>query len=109
MKIATGSTPAGDTDWIQYPPHGIYVDIDTSAAGFTRTPVYITSIDGEGFHWTTKGASSIYKASSTGFRIYIWKDTLEDGADLTPEYANDDLRKAIGVVPGRIGGDDGCH
>ncbi|MBO1350947.1 MAG: hypothetical protein EBE86_027890 [Hormoscilla sp. GUM202] len=83
-KIASGSTTPCKTEWVDYNQKGIYVDVDTSAAGFTETPLYFTSIGGKGNHWTTSGATSIYSASPTGFRIYIYKDV-----SLTPEYAND--------------------
>jgi len=83
-KIASGSTTTGATDWKEYGKNGIYVDIDTSAAGFTETPLYFTSIGGNGNHWTTMGATSIYKASPMGFRVYIYKDI-----NLTPAYANE--------------------
>ena len=84
MKMATGSTPVGQTDWQQYKTNGIYVDIDTSSAGFTQTPHYLTSLGGRGSHWTTMGATSIYRPSPTGFRVYIFKD----GLNLTPGFAN---------------------
>lgn len=51
----------------------IYTDVDTSACGFATTPKYFTTISGDSNHWTTVGATSIYSASPTGFRIYIWK------------------------------------
>ncbi len=85
MKLATGSTPAGSTNWVKYSANGIYVDVDTSSAGFSSTPQYITSLGGNSNHWTTTGASSIYNAAASGFRIYIYKA----GVDLTPEYANE--------------------
>ena len=91
-KIGFGSTPIGNTNWVEYYPTGssqlagIYVDIDTSSGGFTGTPVYITSVVGDHYHWGTTGASSIYEATPTGFRVYLrqW-----DGAPITPQYANE--------------------
>ena len=87
MSLASGSTTPGETDWTPYGATGIYVDIDASAGRFTTTPVYITSIGGtpNGKHWRTTGATSIYNASSTKFRVYVrWAD----GTGLTPEQAN---------------------
>jgi hypothetical protein len=84
--MATGSTPAGSTNWIQfeYGP-GIYVDIDASSAGFSGTPQYITSLGGNNDHWRTTGATSIYNATNAGFRVYVRN---VDDANITPQYAN---------------------
>jgi hypothetical protein len=84
--IARGSTPAGNTAWQQYPGgEGVYVDVDTSSAGFTTTPIYITSIGGTSSHWGTTGATSIYSPTPTGFRVYVRWST---GGSLTPDVAN---------------------
>ncbi len=83
---ARGSTPLGNTAWQQYPGgEGVYVDIDTSSAGFTTTPIYITSIEGITRHWGTTGATSIYLATPKGFRVYV---RYFDGSPLTPAEAN---------------------
>lgn len=71
LRIAAGRTTPGSTNWVQYSTNGIYVDVDTSSAGFTSTPYYFTSIGGTSSHWTATGATSIYSATRTGFRIYI--------------------------------------
>jgi hypothetical protein len=84
--IARGSTPVGNTDWQQYyDGEGVFVDVDTSSAGFKSTPIYITSIGGTGFHWGTTGATSIYLPTPTGFRVYVRWST---GGALTPATAN---------------------
>jgi hypothetical protein len=84
--IARGSTPLGNTAWQQYPGgEGIFVDVDTSSAGFTSTPIYVTSIGGTSSHWWTTGATSIYSPTPTGFRVYVRWST---GGSLTPELAN---------------------
>jgi hypothetical protein len=71
---------------VYYNSDGIYVDVDTSAAGFTQTPIYITSLHGQTEHWSTTGASSVYLPTATGFRIYLrWAS----GGGLTPTRAND--------------------
>ena len=87
-KISFGSTPIGNTNWLDYyfngKQIGIYVDVDTSSAGFTSTPIYITSLGGQAHHWRTVGASSIYEATPTSFRIYL------QGLDaITPQFANE--------------------
>jgi hypothetical protein len=84
--MARGSTPVGNTAWQQYPDgEGVFVDVDTSSAGFTTTPIYITSLGGFTQHWGTTGATSIYQPTPTGFRVYIrwWS-----GGPLTPALAN---------------------
>lgn len=87
-KIAVGSTLPGTTDWKQG-NNNIYVDVDTSAAGFTKRPVYITSISGKINHWKVLGASSVYEASATMFRIWLrWADSNQKFP--TPEQANRD-------------------
>jgi len=84
--IARGSTPIGNTAWQQYPGgEGIFLDVDTSSAGFTSTPIYITSIGGASHHWWTTGATSIYLPTPTGFRVYVRYST---GGPLTPDIAN---------------------
>jgi hypothetical protein len=88
LKIGSGSTPTGNTAWQPYAggsANGVYVDVNTSAAGFTAVPLYLTSIGGNSSHWATTGATAIYSATATGFRIYIrWAD----GSPLTPAQAN---------------------
>jgi hypothetical protein len=84
--IARGSTPVGNTAWQQYPDgEGIFLDVDTSSAGFTSTPIYITSIGGTSGHWGTTGATAIYDPTPTGFRVYVRFST---GGQLTPAGAN---------------------
>jgi hypothetical protein len=85
--MARGSTPVGNTAWQQYPGgEGVFVDVDTSSARFTTTPIYITSIGGATSHWATTGATSIYTPTPTGFRVYVrWSS----GGSLTPAIANE--------------------
>jgi hypothetical protein len=85
-RICSGQTIPGNTNWKPYANgRGIFVDIDTSACHFATTPVYITSIGGTGDQWGTTGASSVYMATLTGFRIYIrWVDY----SPLTPLQAS---------------------
>jgi hypothetical protein len=84
-KIASGKTKPGSTAWQVYAPNGIFVDVNTSDGKFSTPPVYITSIGGLGGHWATTGATSIYSATATGFRVYVkWSD----GSPLAPATAN---------------------
>ena len=80
-----GSTTVGGTDWKQYGSNSIYVDVDTTNAGFIDTPLYFTSIGGNYRHWEVDGINAIYSPTKTGFRIYL-RDDLSDY--LTPELAN---------------------
>jgi hypothetical protein len=87
MKIASGQTVPGNTAWQTYPgpANGIYVDVDTSTAGFKTIPLYFTSIGGISAHWAAVGATSIYQPTNSGFRIYVrWID----GTTLSPAQAN---------------------
>ena len=86
LKIAAGSTTPGSTGWQPYSGNtGIYLDVDTSAAKFNATPRYFVTMGGNSSHWSTTGATSIYNATPTGFRIYVrWSD----GSSLTPAQAN---------------------
>jgi hypothetical protein len=82
-KTAAGRTPPGATDWKQY-SDGIYVDVDTSAAGFgERSVIYTTSLAGEKGHWLTTGGSCIYSPTNKGFRIYV-----KYISTVTPQDAN---------------------
>ena len=86
IKICSGSTTPGSTNWQPYGGNtGIYLDVDTSVGKFTSTPRYFTTIGGNSSHWATTGATSIYNATPTGFRVYVrWSD----GSALTPAQAN---------------------
>ncbi|MBE9227559.1 RICIN domain-containing protein [Phormidium sp. LEGE 05292] len=86
-KFASGRTQPGATNW-QKENDYVFVDVDTSAAGFAQTPIYVTSIAGDSNHYGTTGASSVYKATATGFRVYIrWEKDYKTEA-LTAEIAN---------------------
>ncbi len=94
-KISAGSTIPGNTNWQQYPDDrepGIYVDVDTSEAGFTSTPKYVISLGGINYHWRVTGASSVYSPTPNSFRVYIRfseVNELPQYPPLTPEFAND--------------------
>jgi len=82
FKIEVGQS--SPTDWKVYNLNGIYVDVNTSAAGFSEIPRYITALHGTGSHWATTGGSSVYSPMPTGFRIYIqWADR----SPLAPAFA----------------------
>jgi hypothetical protein len=82
-RIGAGSTAPGQ-GWVAYGGYGIYLDVDTSSAYFTGTPVYTSSVGGDGGQWALTGTSAIYSPTAKGFRIYVrWSS----GAALTPAIA----------------------
>ena len=98
MQIGAGSSIPGATAWQVFDPSGIYVDVDTSAAGFGRVPVYVSALGGTAHHWEATGGSAIYLPTAAGFRVYV---RLASGAPLAPAFANANgwIVQRIGVVP----------
>jgi hypothetical protein len=83
MSLQSGSTVPGTTPRKQYGKSGIYVDVDTSGAGFRVTPPYFTSLGGNSNHWSTSGSNAVYNATPNGFRIYLrWPVVRSLGAGL---------------------------
>jgi RHS repeat-associated protein len=78
----SGRTSPGSTNWQQYGSDVIYADVSASACGFTKTPLYLTSLGGDNNHYMTKGVTSIKSPTATGFRIYI------NQSGITPAIAN---------------------
>ena len=85
-SVCAGQTTPGATAWQQYPSssQGIYLDVNTSACGYTTEPRYITSLGGDTHHWMTTGATSIYSPTATGFRVYVF----DNSGPVTPADAN---------------------
>jgi secreted trypsin-like serine protease len=77
-----GQTPPGYTNWQQYNENGVYLDVDTTQCNFPTTPEYFTSLGGNSGHFTTRGATSIYSPTASGFRVYVYK------SGITPALAN---------------------
>jgi hypothetical protein len=85
FRTGAGKTVAGSTAWQVYSANGIFVDVNTTAAQFATTPIYVTALHGLSMHWATTGATSVYLPTATGFRIYVkWSDS----SALTPQTAN---------------------
>jgi hypothetical protein len=90
MRICSGQTPVGSTNWQPYgaSPAQIMVTIDTTACGFTAKPIYHPVLAGIGSHWTTTGGSNPYTTATTEktqFTVYV-----NNGAGgVTPTTAND--------------------
>lgn len=76
--MVVGQGVSSPDDWQDYINRGIYVDVNTSACGFTKTPHYLItleSVSNSGYHWDTNGVPAIYNATATGFRVYLkWND-----------------------------------
>ena len=68
---SAGITRAGKTGWKQFSRDTIYVDVDTRACGYGRTPSLVAALHGAADHWRTQGTHAIYKATATGFRVYV--------------------------------------
>ena len=71
VRLVVGKTDPHTTPWVQYNQGGIYVDIDTSSAGFTSTPYYFTSLSGHTNNWMAQGVTSIYQPTARGFRVHV--------------------------------------
>ena len=55
VRLVVGRTDPHTTPWVQYNHGGIYVDIDTSSAGFAATPYYFNSLSGHTNNWMHGG------------------------------------------------------
>jgi hypothetical protein len=74
--IAAGATPEGATDWSFLPgASGVETVVDTSSAGFGRTPVYLAHLVGTRAQISQNrildGFSSVVSPSSTGFTFRV--------------------------------------
>jgi secreted trypsin-like serine protease len=69
-EACVGRTSPTNTNWIK-DGNSLYVDVNTSTCGETRTPTYLTSLGGTSRHWATTGVTSIYSPTATGFRVYV--------------------------------------
>jgi hypothetical protein len=70
-------TAIGGPKWKKFGSHSLFLDVDTSTAGFPGTPNYITAMNGEHSHWRTVGSHAIYEPSATSFRIYVLYELSE--------------------------------
>ncbi|MFG1961541.1 hypothetical protein [Nonomuraea sp. NPDC049028] len=76
QRIASGSTAPG-MGWQLYINNspGLYIDVDTTSAGFRGTPVYTVSVGGTDHQFELTGTSTVYRPTATGFRVYIrWSE-----------------------------------
>ena len=50
---------------------GILTQVNTAHCNFRNMPIYLTSLGGMNSIWYVAGATSIYNATRTGFRVYL--------------------------------------
>lgn len=76
----TGTTLGTANLWQQYGNNGLVTKLTTAGC---EAPLVFATISGEGSHWYTTGASSIYDSDANGFRVFI------NRSGVTPEFATD--------------------
>ena len=88
LQVVCGQTTQGATSWNQTTSvfDVVWVDIDTSVAGFSGAtpPMYFTNLSGNTQLFRTFGATSVYTPTNNGFRVYI----VYAPGTLTPADAN---------------------
>jgi hypothetical protein len=82
LRIGSGQTQPGQ-GWVDDSP-GIYLDVDTTTAGFAGTPDYVCSVGGRTQHWDLIGTNTISQPTATGFRVRVQR---HDGVAIDPSYA----------------------
>jgi hypothetical protein len=76
----TGKSTLADTVWKQYGRSGLSTHLKTADC---QAPLVFTTLSGDRSHWYTTGASSIYDADRTGFKIFLSR------SGVTPSFAAD--------------------
>lgn len=72
MRIASGRTPPGNTNWLQGSSSSeITVVVDTTQGKFTGVPIYVASLSGKGGMYTVSGGSDIHAATSNSFAVHV--------------------------------------
>jgi hypothetical protein len=75
-RVCGGKSASEWQLWQAFGSSGLYLDVDTSACDFKITPAYVSSMMGDSAHWQLVGVNSIYSATKTGFRVYVWHPVL---------------------------------
>jgi hypothetical protein len=83
QRYVSGQTNPDKTVWWS-DGINLHMHVDTSAAEFKCTPIYVCSIGGGSNHWAVVGASAVHCPTSRGFELYLRHC---DKAPLTPELA----------------------
>lgn len=123
-QITVGSMVVGQglsdpNDWNDYFQFGIYIDVNTSACGFTRTPHYLVTLEtlgaSIGAMAHASGVPSIYNATPTGFRVYVrWTDHPTDAPTIGGSMIPNPLRAVFArdqnwVIRWTAIATDGCN
>ena len=69
--VAAGSSPTDGSGWQTYGTTALTIKVNTSAAGFSRTPVYLAAIGGRTRHWELIGGTAVYNPTATGFEVFV--------------------------------------
>ena len=72
--------------WKTFGSHSVYLDVDTSEAGFSSTPHYVVTMNGMHSHWSVVGGHAIYEPTATSFRIYLLYEVSEVTAKQAQQY-----------------------
>lgn len=71
LKMVCGSVPITFANTTNPFNRTLLVTIDTSAAGFTGIPTYLSSMDGLGNHYRLRGVNTIYNPQINSYQIYL--------------------------------------
>lgn len=69
-RIFAGQTQPGQ-GWEQFDTDTTTLRVDTSAAGFSSTPVYVISVGGAHGHYAVTGAACVYYPAPNKFEIFL--------------------------------------
>lgn len=72
LRIASGKTQPGQTDWRRGVDDRLWLMVDTSGAGFDTTPNYFVSIGGEIDYWKARGGHVVCEPKASSFVVRVW-------------------------------------
>lgn len=84
-RVASGQTARSTTNWIRSTANTIYVDVDTTGAGFAVVPQYYFNLVGDAGHHTVMGTGCVCNPTKDGFRVYLHR---ESGVTVTEARTN---------------------
>jgi len=81
-ELAFGTSLSTDATWQQLDTFTAYMDVDTTSAVFTETPIYLATLGGgDDSLQDLIGINAIYSPSNRGFRVYVRVQTDSGGND----------------------------
>lgn len=95
-RVFAGAADASSLDWKKYSDNktAMFVEVDTTNAGFTKTPLYFVSIEGSG-SWSAQGVSAVYSRKKDSFRTYLkWSHSSKTNI---VDYAAEKNGNSIGL------------